>query len=97
MLLSNNDSVSTLNKFNEELEEEVELEFQRAVVELPVNTIEAMIQAVVYIDGSLETVTCTLNMEDVRKAFRRGEDCIEDDEIWQLTDKGREYIENNPL
>lgn len=76
---------------NTELESFDEL---RAIVYLPENTVEAEIICKVYEDGKLVTASTTLSLADLRRAFEDAKkNYMEDDDTFELTDKGRQYLE----
>ena len=74
-------------------EEEIELVEHRAMITLPEIAIEVKIEAIVYIEGELHTVTKTLNMSDIRDAFQKADDgYIDDEDKFYITEKGKEYL-----
>ncbi len=78
----------------EEDRKEVKFEEARAVVNLPINAVEATIEVTVFENGELIKAETKLTCADLRRAFRDGEDVILDDDILTLTDDGREYLES---
>lgn len=66
----------------------------RAMVYLPENCVEAEIRCKVFQDGELLNVSKKMTMSDLRNAFQKADDgYIDDDDVFTLTDKGREYLE----
>lgn len=78
----------------EEDRKEVELEEARVVLNLPVNAVTAKIEVTVFENGELVKVERELSLADLRQAFKDGEDAILDDDMFTITDKGREYFES---
>ena len=78
----------------EEDRKEVELEEARVVLNLPVNAVTAKIEVTVFENGELVKVERELSLADLRQAFKDGEDAILDDDMYTITDKGREYFES---
>ena len=78
-----------------ENETELELEVEYAVIDLPKNTIEANIEAMVYCDnGRIVEVKNKLNFQNVRSAFRKAEEgYIPADPEFVLTEKGKQIVE----
>lgn len=73
--------------------DEIELVEHRAMVCMPEDSVEVTIEAKVYFDGSLHTVSKTLSLSDIREAFRMGDDYIADDDVFVLTEKGKAFLE----
>lgn len=79
---------------NEEKNEvEIELKTAWAVIDLPESAVKLELKVDIYLDGRIATVGRTLEMQDLKKAFRRGEDYIDDEDRFRLTEKGRELFE----
>lgn len=78
----------------EEDRKEVELEEARVVLNLPVNAVSAKIEVTVFENGELVKAERELSLADLRQAFKDGECVILDDDIFTITDKGREYLES---
>lgn len=73
--------------------DEIELKTAYAVVELPYNAVEVDIVAKVYIDGDIQTVKRTMDMEEVRTAIEEAaENYIPSDAVIMLTEKGRAML-----
>ena len=72
-------------------EKDIELSEKRAMVYLPENAVEININAKVYDNKELIDVLRTLNMQDIKRAFDLAEEnYIEDDDVFELTDCGKE-------
>jgi hypothetical protein len=72
---------------------EIELKTDYAVVELPENAVEVDIVAKVYIDGKVQTVKRTMDMNEIRTAFKEAaENYIPSDAVIMLTEKGRAML-----
>jgi len=74
-------------------ENEIELMESKALVRIPENTIQLDLNATVWHDGKAIAVHKTLDMKQVRQAFEDGEDYIDDEDTFVITDKGREFLE----
>lgn len=72
---------------------EIELESAWAVIDLPENAVKVKLEVDIYLDGRITTVGRTLEMQDLKKAFRRGEDYIDDEDRFVLTEKGKKFFE----
>ena len=78
------------------LDKEIELAEQYAVITLPENSVEAKIEVKIFEDGELITVQKIMNMGDIRNALKMGEeDFLPPDAMYSLTDRGREWLENH--
>ena len=76
-----------------EKQEMVELMNHRAMVEMPEESVEIEIRAKVYHNGELIKVSKKMDMNEIRTAFRKADDgYIDDDDTFEITDKGREYL-----
>ena len=72
----------------------MELTELRAMVYLPENSVEVEITATIYENGELVKVGKTLRLSEIQAAFRDAEEnYIEDDDMFQITEKGREWLE----
>lgn len=73
--------------------QEVELLEHRAMVYLPEDSVEVLIDATIYEDGEVHHVSKKMTMADIRDAFRKADDgYIDDDDRFTLTDKGLMYL-----
>ena len=82
-----------MNEEKNKTETEIELKSAWATIDLPENIVNAELKADIYMDGRIVTVCRTLDMQDLREAFRRGEDYIDDEDRFVLTEKGKEFFE----
>ena len=74
--------------------EMVELMNHRAMVELPENAVEITVNAKVYHDGRLISVGKTMDMEEIRTAFRKADDgYIDDEDTFVITEKGKAWLD----
>lgn len=74
--------------------ETIELLNHRAMVELPEHAVEVQMDIKVFENGELFSVVRSMDMEEIRTAFRKADDgYIDDDDRFVLTDKGRAYLE----
>lgn len=74
--------------------EYIEVNVHRAMIELPENAVEITVNAKVFIDGKLLEVSNVYDMAAIREMFRKADDgYIDDDDVFTITDKGREYLE----
>lgn len=78
-----------------EVENEISLLEHRAILfGFPEHAVEIEIQAKVFENGELLNVTKTMNMDEIREAFRKADDgYIDEDDRFVLTDAGAEYLE----
>ena len=77
------------------MEEEILLDVDFAVIELPSNAIEADLNIKVYQDGEVMTVNKLLKLSDIREAFRKAKDgYIDEDDKFVLTEKGYDYLKS---
>ena len=75
-------------------DEYLELESNYAVIELPALAIEAEITAKIYLDDEIKTVSRTMDLVELKKAFKEAEDgYIPSDATFTLTEKGRALAE----
>ena len=74
--------------------EMVELMNHRAMVELPENAVEITVKAKVYHGGKLISVGKTMDMEEIRTAFRKADDgYIDDEDTFVITEKGKAWLD----
>lgn len=74
--------------------EYVELDEHRAIMYLPVNAVKVDISATVFLNGELKKVSMSYGMEEIREMFRKADDgYIDEDDVFTLTDKGRQLSE----
>ena len=72
----------------------IELQEHRAMIYLPEKAVEIIVNAKVYIDGKIQKVSLTYDMEQIREMFRKADEgYIDDDDRFVLTDKGRALLE----
>ena len=77
-------------------EKEMELNEVRAMVYVPEDAVECIMSCKVFVDGELYTAEKKLTMRDRREAIRKAEDgYIDEDDVFTLTDKGREWFEHH--
>ena len=73
--------------------ENIILDVDFAVIELPSNAIEADLTIKIYQDGEIMKVNKTLKMSDIREAFRKAkEGDIDENDRFVLTEKGMETL-----
>ena len=76
------------------MEETIEMMEHWAVIGLPPNAVEVDIRVTVFENGELLDVSKKLNIDDIRTAFKKAEEgYIDDDDVFVMTDKGREWLE----
>lgn len=81
------------NNTNEE--KFVELKEKRSMVHLPENAVFVKLECDVYENGKIVKVCKELSMSEVQTAFRLAEDnYIENNDIFQLTDAGKKWLES---
>jgi len=74
--------------------EEISLDEHRAMVGLPEEAVEVVLNCKVFHDGDIMHVSKTLKMEDIRTAFRKADDgYIDDEDTFVITEKGKAYFE----
>lgn len=72
----------------------IELMERHAVIDIPEDTVSMDIQVHVLIDGKMETVQKGFGPQDIRAMFNKADKgYFADDDMWMLTDKGREMPE----
>ena len=76
--------------------EEIELVSHRAMLEMPNNAVEAKMLIKVFQDGELIEVSKTLDMDEIREAFRKADDgYVDDDDRFVITEKGMAWLEEH--
>lgn len=75
---------------------EIELPNGYAMIELPLHSVEATITAKVWMNGEVQEVQRTMNMEEIQAAFKESE-CvyIPPDAVFQLAETGKKYFEDH--
>ena len=78
-----------------ENKEYMELSEHRAILfGLPEHAVEVEICANVFENGKLFNVSKTMNMDEIREAFRKADDgYIDDDDRFVLTDSGKAFLD----
>lgn len=77
------------------MDNEIELKEHRAMIYLPENAVEATMIVKVFHDGELIEVQRVLGISDLRTAFQKADEgYIDDDDRFEITDKGREWLES---
>ena len=71
----------------------VQLLERRAVITIPANTVTLDLQVRVFDGAGIQTVYKSLNMDGVREAFNKGDDYIDDEDVFKITDKGLASLE----
>lgn len=79
----------------EDILDEIELTNAHAVIDIPENSIEVEIRCKVYHDGEIMYVSRMMSMNDVREAINKGEDFIDDNDVFTLTEKGQAYLDHS--
>ena len=75
-------------------QEYIELQEHRAMIYLPEKAVEIIVNAKVYIDGKIQKVSLTYDMEQIREMFRKADEgYIDDDDTFVITDKGLAWLE----
>jgi hypothetical protein len=73
---------------------EIVLETERALIMIPKNTVEIKLSITVFADGKLQEVSDILTMHQIRDAVKSAEEnYLGDDEVYTLTDLGRQIAE----
>lgn len=76
--------------------EEISLCEHRAMICLPEDSVEVEIRCKVYSGGKLVDVSKTLDMNDLRTAFKKADDgYIDDEDTFCITEKGLKWLEEN--
>lgn len=74
--------------------EEIELENEFIVLAIPRDTIEVTISAKVYHDGTIQNVSRTMGLSEIREAFKEAEQgYVPSDAVFTLTPLGEQYVE----
>lgn len=77
------------------MKNEVELKEHRAMICLPESAVEATMIVKVFHNGKLIEVKRVLGISDLRLAFQKADEgYIDDEDRFELTDKGREWLES---
>ena len=72
----------------------IDLRENYIVLSIPSEAVELEINAKVYYDGEINSVTKHMDIEEIRKGFQEAEECyIPSDTTFRLTDKGREWLD----
>lgn len=80
------------------MEKEIELESGWAVISLPVESVEVNVEAKIFHDGEIVTVKNTMNLSDIRTAFKKADDgYIDEDDMFVLTESGKEHLDSIKL
>lgn len=76
-------------------ENEINLMEHRAIIlGFPEHAVEVRIEAKVFENGEILNVSKTMNMDEIREAFRKADDgYVDEDDRFVLTDAGAEYLE----
>lgn len=75
-------------------EKTIELKSNFAVIEIPVNAVEMVINTTVFHEGELINVKTKYSMSEIKDAFHKAEmGYIDDDAEFELTDKGRAVLD----
>ena len=78
--------------------EEVELQEHRAMVYIPENAVSVTLNAKIFQNGKLMDVSKEMSMQEIQTAFRKADEgYIDDDDVFVLTDKGRQYLEDRKV
>ena len=82
----------------DEEKEIVELDNRWAIVEIPENCVELTLQCKVFLDGKIQTVMRTMDMNAIREAFdeyKDAEECgyIPPNAMFAITEEGKKYLE----
>lgn len=71
----------------------VDIESVYAVLEIPERCVELKLVCKIFVDGKLQTVQRTMDMQEISHAVQEAEFYIPEDAVFTITDKGREYLE----
>lgn len=78
----------------EDIEKTVTMGEVRAMFMIPENTCEVELKCSVFADGGIIRVSKKLTMKDVQQAVADAEkNYMEDDDMFEITDKGLRYLE----
>ena len=73
--------------------QEINLETEKIVVEIPVQAIEVKITAKIYFDGEIHEVENKMSLKEIREAFDDAEEnYIPPDASFVITEKGKQYL-----
>ena len=75
------------------MSEEIILEESLIVLAVPTDSVALTIKATVLLDGALQEVEKTLTLREIRRAFQDAEENYDPDVSYDITEKGREYLE----
>ena len=80
----------------EEEQKMIEVHEARAMLYIPEDAVEIELSAKLYQKGGdIVSVSKTLDMHEIQEAIRKAEDgYIDEDDIFELTDNGREYLDS---
>lgn len=73
--------------------EEIYVHEEHAFIAIPKDTVELKLIANIYTNGKIVQIEKTMDMEEVRNAFKEAEDYVPPDALFELTDEGRKYVE----
>ena len=73
------------------MDKEVSIPIAWAVMKVPSQAVEIKLTAKVFLVGEIKTVETTLDFDDVRQAISEAEDYFGPDEMFELTEKGKQY------
>lgn len=71
----------------------VQLLERRAVITIPENTVTLDLQVRVFDGVGIQTLCKSMDMQQVREAFNKGDDYIDDEDVFKITDAGRASLE----
>ncbi len=72
----------------------IELTEHRAMITLPEDSLEVEINCKIFHEGDIQEVSKTMNMQEIREAFRKADDgYIDEDDTFVITEKGRKWLE----
>lgn len=81
---------------NEDEKKMIELMEHRAMICLPEDAVRIAVNCEVYHDGEIISVTKTLDMKEIREAFRKADDgYIDDEDTFTLTEAGKAYLDEH--
>ena len=72
--------------------QEVDITTSYAVLEIPSQAVELTIQAKVYLNGKIRTVQTLVDFEGIRTAIQEAKDYIGPDDVFTLTEEGKQYV-----
>ena len=72
----------------------MELEEVRAMIYIPKKAVEIVLSAKVYMNGELQKVEKTIDMDEIREAIRDAEEnYIGPNDMFQVTEEGLKWLE----